>query len=123
MKKHYRLGKNKLIETLKIWDSLIPGMGLIHLIACGGTALTLMGYKESTKDVDFIVPVPKEYERMTRFLKDAGYRPQGQSGWMRMEEGIVYDLFKGKKIFTTELLDSPMKKDRNQKIFQGKRSI
>ena len=58
----YRQGKNELLSTLKEWDRLMPSRAKIHLIACGGTALTLLGYKESTKDVDFIVPVEKEYE-------------------------------------------------------------
>ena len=58
----YRQGKNELLSTLKEWDKLMPSRTKIHLIACGGTALTLLGYKESTKDVDFIVPVEKEYE-------------------------------------------------------------
>jgi hypothetical protein len=53
---NYRLNKNDLLSTLELWDSLIAGRGKIHLIACGGTALTLLGFKESTKDVDFLVP-------------------------------------------------------------------
>ena len=64
----YRQGKSELINTLEEWDKHIPSRAKIHLIACGGTALTLLGYKESTKDVDFIVPVAKEYEILIQFL-------------------------------------------------------
>ena len=46
----YRVLADELMETLGAWDELIPGREKIRLIACGGTALTLLGYKESTKD-------------------------------------------------------------------------
>jgi len=39
---------------LSIWDSYLRKK--VHLIACGGTALTLMTIKESTKDIDLIIP-------------------------------------------------------------------
>ena len=68
----YRIKEDELTRTLQAWDGLIPGRGKIRLVACGGTALTLMGYKESTKDVDFLVPEPKEYERLVGFLAKAG---------------------------------------------------
>ena len=91
---NYRQGKNELISTLKEWDSLLPGRAKIHLIACGGTALTLLGYKESTKDVDFIVPVEKEYDLLIQFLKDAGYKQESGSGWVYPGEKAIYDLYK-----------------------------
>ena len=69
----YRLTANELKQTLASWDALLPGRGKIHLVACGGTAMSLLGYKESTKDVDFLVPNEKEYERLVRFLVRAGY--------------------------------------------------
>ena len=49
-----------------------------QLIACGGTALTLLELKESTKDVDFVVPVVTEYEKLVKFLNTIGY--QSKSG-------------------------------------------
>jgi len=50
----YRLNKNTLLDILGHWNRFIKRK--VHLIACGGTALTLLGIKPSTKDVDFIVP-------------------------------------------------------------------
>jgi len=41
----YRVGTKDLFESLAIWNELVSGRGKIHLIACGGTALTLLGYK------------------------------------------------------------------------------
>ncbi|HOW88471.1 MAG TPA: hypothetical protein P5561_06065 [Candidatus Omnitrophota bacterium] len=104
----YRIKKDELAQTLQAWDELLPGRGRIRLVACGGTALTLMGYKESTKDVDFLVPEEKEYERLIDFLTKAGYRPATSFGWKRGEETIVYDLYPGKKVYQTELLTSPL---------------
>lgn len=99
----------------------MPGRTKIHLIACGGTALTLLGYKESTKDVDFIVPVEKEYDTLIRFLKDAGYKQESGSGWIDPGQKVIYDLFKGKRVFTTELLGSPLEKNGNVRILELKK--
>ena len=117
----YRIEANELLNTLGAWDELIPGRVKIHLIACGGTALTLLGYKESTKDVDFIVPDEKEYERLTRFLKQAGYAAVTGYGWKRADETILFDLYAGKKVYTTELLTSPLIKDGNIPIREWKK--
>lgn len=117
----YRIGSMDLLSTLSIWDELIPGRGRIHLIACGGTALTLLGYKDSTKDVDLLAPVAKEYERLVRFLKAAGYESTSTYGWKRGDEVMVYDLYPGKKVYTTELLNSPLEAGGNQKIREWKK--
>ena len=117
----YRQGKSELISTLEEWDKRIPGRTKIRLIACGGTALTLLGYKESTKDVDFIVPVEKEYDVLIQFLKDAGYKQESGSGWTHPTQKVIYDLFKGKRVFTTELLDSPLEKGGSRKILELKK--
>ena len=121
----YRIDRRELERTLKVWDELIPGRGKIRLVACGGTALTLMGYKESTKDVDFLVPRAEEYEKLVDFLKKAGYKQATQFGWRREQETILFDLYPGKRVYTTELLTSPLdrggcrKWNEWKKIFVG----
>jgi hypothetical protein len=80
----------------------------VHLIACGGTALTLMDVKPSTKDCDFMVPIPREHAYLTRTLKDLGYKPVTGSGWVKQGDPIIFDLFFGKRIHTTELLEDPL---------------
>lgn len=55
----YRIDKQGLFDTLSAWDGFLKRK--IHLIACGGTALTLLNIKESTKDIDLIVPNKGEY--------------------------------------------------------------
>lgn len=82
------------------------------MIACGGSALTLLGLKASTKDIDLIVPDPDEYEYLISILKDLGYKSASGWGWAR-GDGFIFDLFRGKFIHSTELLESPLDKDNN----------
>jgi hypothetical protein len=46
----YRIDKESLLNIISAWDSFLKRG--VHLIACGGTALTLLGIKASTKDED-----------------------------------------------------------------------
>ena len=62
----YRLDKNKLLDTLVQWNRFLKRK--VHLIACGGTALTLLDVKPSTKDVDFMVPQKREYNYLIKIL-------------------------------------------------------
>ncbi|MEK6681720.1 MAG: hypothetical protein AABY79_07115 [Nitrospirota bacterium] len=45
----YRIDKERLLDIISAWDSFLKRR--VHLIACGGTALTLLGIKASTKDI------------------------------------------------------------------------
>lgn len=117
----YRVLADELTETLGAWDELIPGREKIHLIACGGTALTLLGCKESTKDLDFLVPNENEYRQLVKFLQGAGYGPVTQYGWQRPGETIIFDLYPGKKVYSTELLTSPLEEGGNRKIREWKK--
>ncbi len=60
----YRIDKEGLFSELGAWDGFLKKK--VHLIACGGTALTLMGVKPSTKDVDLIIPDLKEYDYLVK---------------------------------------------------------
>ena len=106
----YRIDKDTLLSTLSVWNSLLKRK--VHLIACGGTALTLLNIKESTKDVDFLVPKESEYRYLVQLLKDLGYRKISGAGWAA-DKGFIFDLYPGKKIFMTELLESPLKIGNN----------
>jgi len=116
MSPEYRLNADQLIKTLMAWDGLIPGREKVHLIACGGTALTLLGYKPSTLDVDFLIPVVSEHKRLTTFLAQAGYEQLSGHRWKRPDEILLFDLFVGSSVFTTGLLDSPLVAGKNRKI-------
>ncbi|RLB71883.1 MAG: hypothetical protein DRH07_05745 [Deltaproteobacteria bacterium] len=107
----YRLNKNQLLDILEGWNHVLKRK--VHLIACGGTAMTLLGVKPSTKDVDFMVPEVKEYEYLIKQLRALDYKPVTGSGWERTGENFQFDIFRGNRIHTTELLESPLSVGRN----------
>jgi len=106
----YRIDKQSLLDRISVWDGFLKRK--VHLIACGGTALTLSGVKDSTKDIDLIVPDLTEYEYLVRILKQLGYKPVTGAGWAR-NDGFIFELFRGKKVHTTELLESPLKEENH----------
>jgi hypothetical protein len=103
----FRIDKQGLLDNLSAWNSFLKRK--VRLVACGGTALTLLGVKESTKDIDLMVPDLAEYEYLITTLKQLGYKSASGWGWAR-EDGFVFDLFRGKAVHTTELLESPLDK-------------
>ena len=102
----YRLDKNRLLDILGGWNRFLKRR--VHLIACGGTAMTLIGVKPSTKDVDFMTPKEREHDYLTKQLKALGYNKVTTSGWIKDGEGFQFDIFRGNSIHTTELLASPL---------------
>jgi len=108
---NYRLNKQTLLDILGQWNGFFKRR--IHLIACGGTALTLLDIKPSTKDADFIVPIEPEYKYLIKILKDLGYQQTTGSGWRKKEDIYVFDFFPGKRIHTTELLESPLEEGKH----------
>ncbi len=108
----YRLTPQTLLEELVQWNTFLKRK--VHLIACGGTALTLLGVKDSTKDVDFMVPNEKEHNYLVKVLKDLGYQQTTASGWAKGGSRFIFDLFKGNFIHTTQLLESPLKEGNHK---------
>ena len=106
----YRIDKTGLLERLSIWNGFLKRK--VHLIACGGTALTLLNVKPSTKDIDLLVPVVEEHSYLIKTLKDLGYKSASGAGWAR-DDGFIFDLFPGKRVHTTELLESPLDSGNN----------
>ncbi len=104
----YRIDKQGLLDRISGWDSFLKRK--VYLIACGGTALTLLGIKPSTKDIDLIVPNLNEYDYLISTLQQLGYKSASGTGWAR-GDAFVFDLFRGKFVHTTELLESPLDKD------------
>lgn len=106
----HRIDKRGLLDNFIVWNGFLKKK--IHLIACGGTAMTLLGVKESTKDIDLVVPNEMEYKYLITILKQLGYKSVTGSGWVR-DNTFIFDLFKGARVHTTELLESPLKKGNN----------
>lgn len=111
----YRLNKQTLTDILGQWNAFLRRK--VHLVACGGTALTLMDIKPSTKDVDFLVPVETEHRYLIKTLKDLGYQQQTGFGWHKSGDLFIFDLFVGKRIHTTDLMASPLEKE-NHTLFK-----
>jgi len=107
----YRITGRDLIETIDNWEHLINFK--VNLIGCGGTALTLLEIKESTKDIDMIVPVQKEYEKFITFLRSIGYHEKGNSLAHPNDPNFLYQFWTGNRVFTTELIDSPLEQGKN----------
>lgn len=107
----YRLNRGWLFDTFGEWNRFLRRM--VHLIACGGTAMTLLGVKPSTKDVDLMVPELREYAYLTKQLSAMGYKKTTAYGWKREGEPFQFDIFSGKRIHTTELMESPLEKGRH----------
>lgn len=102
----YRINKQNLLEIMEQWNRFLRRK--VHLIACGGTAMTLLEVKHSTKDIDFMIPEIGEYNYLIEILKKLDYKKVTGHGWMRSGDVFRFDLFPGKRIHTTELLDSPL---------------
>lgn len=109
-----RLNTDMLLTYLAQWDRFLKRK--VHCIACGGTAMTLLGIKASTRDVDFMVPDKKEYDYLTRTISQLGYKNVRGAGWARTGEPFIFDLFAGNHIHTTELLMSPLEEGRHALI-------
>lgn len=106
----YKLNKKYLLDILRSWNGFLKKK--VNLIACGGTAMTLLDIKESTIDIDLLVPKESEHVYLTRILEDIGYKNEQETRWVG-KDGFKFDLFIGKTIFQTELLESPLKEDNN----------
>ena len=109
----YRIKEIQLLEILSIWDSYLSRK--IRLVACGGTALTLLHIKESTKDIDLIVPQVSEYKYLLKTLINLGYSQKTSFGWGK-DDGFIFDFYCGNKVYTTGLLESPLQEGNNISI-------
>ena len=115
-----RVDKSFLISTLQSWSDLMDFS--VSLIACGGTALTVLYLKESTRDIDLLVPKEQEYKRLIKFLGDADYRQRTGTGWIHPgQPQITFDIFRDNRVYVTDLLNSPLKPGMNIEIHRFKR--
>src|SRR5271170_6283618 len=114
MHAQYRLTNEDLQEALTTWDKLLKRRVLV--VACGGTALTLYGYKESTKDVDFLVPVPEHYDNILRVVKALGYTEATGNSYKHPDQPWLFELFRGQTIFQTELLEPVQEEGKHRVI-------
>ena len=69
--------------------------------------MTLLGIKNSTKDIDFIIPQDQEYRYLIAMLQSIGYKRETEYGW-RGKEDFIFDLYAGNKVYKNDLLESPL---------------
>ncbi len=61
-----KVSKKELLEFLESFDEQLSKR--IMLVAVGGTAMTLLGIKPSTKDIDFNIPSEENYKEFKRLM-------------------------------------------------------
>jgi hypothetical protein len=74
----------------------------IKMYALGGTALTILHIKKSTRDVDVNIESIGEYKYICKIFDDLGFEKKGIR-WIS-QEGLAFDMFHGSNILGTDLL-------------------
>lgn len=99
MRNAHNTNKEELLNFLKSIDRKLPHK--ITIIAIGGTALTLLNLKESTKDIDFDLPFEIDWKALVSLFRRFDFEPEGFS-WFT-STGLRIDLFRQGYIFCTQL--------------------
>ena len=87
----------------------------IRMYALGGTALTILNIKKSTRDVDINIESNDEYQYICKIFDDLGFEKTGIR-WIS-QEGLAFDMFYGSNILGTELLSDCIDKSKLIKSF------
>ncbi|MGC8571821.1 MAG: DUF6036 family nucleotidyltransferase [Candidatus Micrarchaeia archaeon] len=82
------VSKIKLLSVLDAFDRQL--LHKILLIAVGGTAMTLLGIKASTKDIDFNIPNKTDYNEFHKLYK-------------KISPGVEIDYYPSNMIFSEAL--------------------
>lgn len=117
-KEEKRLTIDGLKAVLESWDSGLEECDEMNLIACGNTALALMGHKSISKDIELLVPEKKEYGLLILYLKAENYRKVSSTGWQQPDKPFIFHLYSGRRIYSVELLNSPLEMSGHKKIQQ-----
>ncbi|MEA3379006.1 MAG: DUF6036 family nucleotidyltransferase [Nanoarchaeota archaeon] len=87
----------------------------IKMYALGGTALTILNIKKSTKDVDINIESNAEYNYICKIFDNLGFEKKGIR-WIS-QEGLAFDMFHGSNILGTNLLPNCIAKSKFIKSF------
>jgi len=93
---------NELFELIRSISKYIEKE--IKMYALGGTALTILKLKKSTRDIDINIESSREYEYICKIFEQLGFE-RISTGWMT-QEGLKFDIFHGSNIMGTELLEN-----------------
>jgi predicted nucleotidyltransferase len=72
----------------------------MNIVMVGGTALTLLGKKESTKDIDICFKSEKDLEQFVKIAVRLGYSKQQNK---LVGHGLLIDVYSGGYIFCVQL--------------------
>ena len=97
----------ELFELLRSISKFIEKK--VRMYALGGTALTILNIKASTRDIDVNIDAREEYEYICRIFEDMGFEKTGTYRWIT-QEGLAFDLFWGSNILGTSLLPDCLEK-------------
>ena len=107
---------NELFELLNSISKFIERK--IKMYALGGTALTILGIKSSTLDIDINIDSHKDYQYICEIFEKIGFKRIGTIRW-QTQEGLFFDLFMGSNIFGTELSPDFLNKSKFIKSFEN----
>ena len=88
----------------------------IQMYALGGTALTILKLKPSTRDIDINIHSDKEYRYVCKIFEQIGFKKIGTIRWLT-QEGLAFDLFNGSIFLGTQLLSDSLGKAKFIKSF------
>ena len=105
---------NELFELLESLSKYVEHN--VDMYALGGTALTILGIKQSTLDIDINIDSHKDYRYICRIFEQVGFKKIGSIRW-QTQEGLFFDLFESSNILGTSLLPDSLDKSKFIKSF------
>ena len=115
----YNHKETSTIELFELLESLSPYIEeKVQMYALGGTALTILGLKPSTLDIDINIHAEKQYKFLCKIFEQIGFKRTGSIRWIT-QEGLAFDLFYGSNILGTELLPDCLKIAKFVKSFKN----
>lgn len=108
------INAEELFELLQSLSKFIEKE--IKMYALGGTALTILNLKQSTRDIDINIGSIREYRYICRIFEQVGFEKGGACRWLS-QEGLAFDLFYGSNLMGTELLPDSLEQSRYIRSF------
>jgi len=100
------INANELYELLESISTYIEIN--IQMYALGGTALTILGIKQSTQDIDINISSGKQHKYICEIFQKIGFKNNRSLRWFT-QEGLAFDLFYGSNILGTQLIEDCLK--------------
>lgn len=95
------IGNKELQDFLLEFNRYLPHR--IRIVAIGGTALTLLGKKASTKDIDFCFVEESDRTSFTKTAQRLGYSPASSN--RLVGRGLMIDIYSNGYIFAVQLAE------------------